>query len=74
MTFSASFDEFNFDIELRYSGEKFEVTDTRPSLEEIVESDDGARRLSGFLLRRFADRVTTSGREGAWVVRLHFDH
>jgi xanthine permease XanP len=73
MTLGASFDEFNLDIELRYAGDKLLVTETRPSLDEIVE-EDGARRLSGFLLTRYADKVTTSGRDGAWVVRLHFDH
>jgi xanthine permease XanP len=73
MTLGASFDEFNLDIELRYAGDKFEVAQTRPSPEEIVE-EDGARRLSGFLLTRYADKVTTSGRDGVWTVRLHFDH
>jgi xanthine permease XanP len=74
MTLGASFDEYNLDFELRYAGEKFEAAQTRPSVEEIVESEDGARRLSGFLLRRYADRVRTSGRDGGWVVQLHFDH
>jgi xanthine permease XanP len=73
MTLGASFDEFNLDIELRYAGEQLLMTDTRPSLDEIAE-EDGARRLSGFLLTRYADKVTTSGRDGAWLVRLHFDH
>jgi NCS2 family nucleobase:cation symporter-2 len=73
MTLGASFDEFNLDIQLRYAGEEFEVTDLRPSLDEIA-AEDGARRLSGFLLKRYADKVTTSGRDGSWVVRLHFDH
>jgi hypothetical protein len=33
-----------------------------------------ARRLSGFLLTGYTDKVTTSGRDGSWVGRLHFDH
>jgi NCS2 family nucleobase:cation symporter-2 len=74
MTLGASFDEFNLDVELRYAGDRFEVVQTRPSLDVIAESEDGARRLAGFLLRRYADRVTSAGRDGAWVVRLHFDH
>jgi xanthine permease XanP len=73
MTLGASFDEFNLDIELRYAGDELRVTETRPSADEIAE-EDGARRLSGFLLTRYADKVTTSGRDGSWVVRLHFDH
>jgi xanthine permease XanP len=73
MTLATSFDEFNLDIDLRYAGDKFEVFAIRPSADEIA-GEDGVRRLSGFLLRRYADKVTASGREGAWVVRLHFDH
>lgn len=73
LTLTVSFDEFNFDVEMRYTGEKFEVTQTRPTPDEIA-AEDGVRRLSGFLLRRYADKVTTSGRDGTWVVRLHFDH
>jgi NCS2 family nucleobase:cation symporter-2 len=74
MTLGTSFDEFNLDIELRYAGDRFEVAQTRPSLDEIADSEDGVRRLAGFLLRRYADKVTTSGRDGAWAVRLHYDH
>ena len=74
LVLGASFDEYNLDIELRYAGEKFEAVETRPSPDEIIDSNDGVRRLSGFLLGRYADKVTTSGRDGAWVVRLHFDH
>jgi NCS2 family nucleobase:cation symporter-2 len=73
MTLTASFDEYNLDIELRYAGDKFEVVERRPSIDEIAE-DDGLRRLSGFLLRHYADKVIVSERDGAWVVRLHFDH
>jgi xanthine permease XanP len=73
MTLCARFDEFNLDIELRYAGDKLEVAETRPSLEEIAE-EDGARRLSGFLVTRYAEKVTTLGQDGAWIVRMHFDH
>jgi xanthine permease XanP len=73
MTLGASFDEFNLDIELRYAGAMLAPTKTRPTVAEISE-EDGARKLSSFLLGRYADKMTTSGRDGACVVRLHFDH
>ena len=73
MTLGASFNEFNLDIDLRYAGGALEMTKIRPTLAEISQ-DDGARRLSSFLLGRYADKMTTTGRDGAWVVRLHFDH
>jgi NCS2 family nucleobase:cation symporter-2 len=74
MRLSAGFDEFNLDIDLRYVGDAFEVSRTRPTFDELADGADGARRLAGFLLRHAADRVSTSRRDGAYVVRLHFDH
>jgi len=74
MTLSASFNEFNLDLELNYAGEKFEAADVRPSAEEIIADESAVRRLAGFLVRRQVDKVTTSGSNAAWTVRLHFDH
>jgi NCS2 family nucleobase:cation symporter-2 len=74
MTLHASFDEFNLDIELNYAGEKFEASDIRPSPEEIIADDNALRRLAGFLVRRQVDKMATSGANGNWSVRLHFDH
>ncbi|WP_270934827.1 solute carrier family 23 protein [Falsiroseomonas oryzae] len=71
---SARFDEYNLDLELRYAGAVLPEVRERPSPEEIAEHPDGARRLAAFLLRRSATRVTFGGRDGARVVRLHFDH
>jgi NCS2 family nucleobase:cation symporter-2 len=74
MTLNASFDEFNLDIELSYTGDRFEAPDIRPTPDEIIENEDGVRRLAGFLIRQQTDKVTTSGANGTWSVRLHFDH
>ena len=40
-----------------------------PTQEAIVETQEGARRLAGFLVRRY---VSKSERQA--LVRLHFDH
>ncbi len=68
-----SYDEFIIDAVVTYTGASFEFPTQRPTEEEIVEAEDGHRRLAGFLIRRYADRVT-SARSGPYtVVRLHFD-
>jgi len=46
----------------------------RPTVEEICESDDGALRLAGFMLRRIADRVRSEHVGKRAIVRFHFDH
>lgn len=70
----ANFDEFSLDVDITYDGELLELVETRPSDEEIIEAEDGIRRLAGFMLRRNADRVEVAGQNGSSRIRLHFDH
>ena len=46
----------------------------RPSNREIVESENGARLLAGFMLRRCADRIRSQSKDGRATVLLHYDH
>jgi len=71
---SASFDEFRLDVRVSYSGPPLELPDKRPTNEEIIESDEGQRRLAGFLLRRYADRVSATHKAGRSTILFHFDH
>jgi NCS2 family nucleobase:cation symporter-2 len=70
----ASFDEFNLDLRVSYAGAPLELPDQRPTNEEIMESDAGQRRLAGFMLRRYADRVQSNFKAGRSTVLFHFDH
>jgi NCS2 family nucleobase:cation symporter-2 len=74
LTLQASFDEFNLDLRLSYQGEPLEFPDRRPSDEEIRETDEGMRRLAGFMLRRNADSVSSETWDGVARVHFHFDH
>jgi xanthine permease XanP len=71
---SASFDEYNLDLRIAYDGPALEIPEQRPSVDEIVASDDGERRLAGYMLRQYADRVSTSRRGERTTVQLHFVH
>lgn len=70
----ASFDEFNLDLQVSYEGADLELPHQRPTVDEIVDSEDGERRLAGFLLRTFADRVTSRRSGPRASVAFHFDH
>lgn len=70
----ASFDEFNLNIRVSYVGAPLDLPEKRPTNEEIMESDEGQRRLAGFMLRRYADRVSATHRNGRSTVLFHFDH
>jgi len=70
----ARFDEFNLDVKISYQGAPLELPDRRPTEHEIIETEEGYRRLAGFLLRRNADRVRTSEKDGTCVLEFHFEH
>jgi NCS2 family nucleobase:cation symporter-2 len=74
LTVEASFDEFNLDVRVSYEGAALEFPDRRPSIEQIRDSEDAARLLAGFMLRRNADRIRSDSRDGRALVHLHFDH
>lgn len=71
---TATFDEFNFDLRVTYVGPPIELPERRPTNEEIMESEDGQRRLAGFMLRRHADRVAATHKAGRTTILFHFDH
>jgi xanthine permease XanP len=70
----ASFDEFNLDLRVSYDGAPLDLPERRPTNEEIIASEEGQRKLAGFMLRRHADRVQSSHRGGRSTILFHFDH
>lgn len=70
----ASFDEFNLNVRIRYPGAPLMIPETKPTPREIVASEDGERRLAGYLLRRSADRIVSRAIADRAEVDLHYDH
>jgi xanthine permease XanP len=68
------YDEFDIDVALTYAGALLELSDKLPTQDEILESEDGARRLAGYLIKRQSDKIQTSSNDGKAMVRLHFKH
>jgi xanthine permease XanP len=74
ITVGISYDEFDIDAELSYDGVAMELADRPPSHDELLETEGGPRMLSGFLIRRQADRAHSIVERGATVLKLHFKH
>jgi NCS2 family nucleobase:cation symporter-2 len=74
LVIKTSFDEFNLDVSIAYQGEPLEFPEQRPSEDEILESEDGVRRLAGYMLRRIADGVRSDAKDATALLKLHFDH
>jgi NCS2 family nucleobase:cation symporter-2 len=70
----ASFDEFNLNVDLAYDGDALEFPEQRPSNKQIRESEDGARLMAGYMLRKCADRLRSQQRDGKAILHLHYDH
>lgn len=71
---AAAFDEFDLHLSVSYQGPALELPLQRPSNEEVMDSEAGHRRLAGFMLRRFADRVDVTRKGEHSTVHFHFDH
>jgi xanthine permease XanP len=69
-----SFDEFNLDVDIRYDGELMEFPSRRPTKDALLADEKAFAGLSGFLIRRYADRVKSEVVNGRCRVQLHFDH
>jgi xanthine permease XanP len=74
MNIEASFDEFNLDVRISYKGGAFPIEPLRPTDTEIRDSEDGIRRLAGFMLRQNADRVRTTSKDGRATLEFHYEH
>jgi xanthine permease XanP len=69
-----SYDEFVVGASIAYSGAALEFPQKPPTTEEIIESEAGHRRLAGFLIRRYADRVVSARNGTNNTILLRFDH
>jgi xanthine permease XanP len=74
ITVEISYDEFDIDAKLSYDGAAVELADRPPSHDELLGTEGGGRMLSGFLIRRQADRSHSVVERGATVLKLHFKH
>lgn len=71
---TAAFDEYNLDLHVRYRSAAIDFADVRPEPEEILEDEAAVARLSGFLIRGYADRVKSKQKGDECRIPLHFEH
>jgi NCS2 family nucleobase:cation symporter-2 len=66
-----SYDEFDIGATLAWRGQPLELRD-RPLSEDEILQEGGDRLLTGFLLKRQADKVLSTSKDGVCVLQLHF--
>jgi NCS2 family nucleobase:cation symporter-2 len=68
------YDEFDIDVTITYPGSPLELSGPLPTRDEIMESEDGARRLASFLIVQRSDKVRASTSGEVATLALHFRH
>ncbi|MCX5827915.1 MAG: purine/pyrimidine permease [Deltaproteobacteria bacterium] len=70
----ARFDEYHLDVMVLYSGLPFPASEECPSPEQLLADENAVMRLSGSLIRQYADRVVFDAQKERQRISLHFEH
>jgi NCS2 family nucleobase:cation symporter-2 len=71
---TVAFDELSLDIQISYEGEALEFPAERPDKTQMRTDPRAVARMSGFLVRQYADKITAAQEGKTCSVMLHFDH
>jgi len=74
VTVSVSFDEYNLDAEVSYTGAPLPLPVKRPGEDEILNDPSAMLLLGGYLIRTQADRASSSVSGGLAVLKIHMEH
>ena len=74
ISIDASFEEFNLNVDIEYEGVLPVLSTTRPTAEEMLNDEDAFARLSGYLVKCYADKVDFSTKNGRCSLHLNFEH
>ncbi|WP_448191855.1 uracil-xanthine permease family protein [Azospirillum sp. sgz301742] len=73
ISIQTKFDEFSFEVTVSYAGDLLVPSDVKPSAEEVMESEDGARRLASFMISRVADHIKADLRGQRSIISMRFN-
>ncbi|RJR41387.1 MAG: xanthine permease [Deltaproteobacteria bacterium] len=70
----ARFDEMNLDVSFDYEGRLLDFQRQLPTAVDLLEDEEAVFRLSGFIIKNYADRIKTEEKNGRCRVIFHFEH
>lgn len=74
LTVTGFLDEHRLDFTIRYRGAPLEIPTERPRISLEDYDPEAVQRLSGYMLSRLADSVTTKHTQGVTEVDIYFEH
>lgn len=69
-----SFDEYNLAVKIVYKGTLMEFPEKRPTEDELLTDDNALVKLSGFLMRKYSNRIDSCILGENCVLQFHFEH
>ncbi len=69
-----SFDEYNLNVKIIYNGVLMEFPEKRPTEQELLNDDDAFIKLSGFLMRKYSNKMTSTIVGETCTLQLSFEH
>jgi NCS2 family nucleobase:cation symporter-2 len=74
VTATLSFDEFRIDLEVRYRGDEMCFPVEQPDPDAIISDPMALAKLSGYLIRKYADNIKTRVEGNQCFVHFRFEH
>lgn len=71
---TALYDEYSVELLLTYAGRAPVLSSEKPSPEHILDDEHGNASLAGYLIQRYADRITAKQNGPNTELRLQFHH
>jgi xanthine permease XanP len=70
----ARFDEYRLELEFSYRGRAMAFPESRPDPGELLQDPQAMDRMAGYLVRRYADKISAVENGEACRVKLSFEH
>ena len=70
----ARFDEYRLELEFSYRGRAMAFPESRPEPGELLLDPQAMDRMAGYLVRRYADKISAVENGDACRVKLSFEH
>jgi xanthine permease XanP len=74
ITVEVSFDEFNLDVDIRYTGTLMEFTTERPTEVALLRDTRTTVKLAGFMIMHYVDRLKADAADEKCHIQFHFEH
>lgn len=74
ITIEAGFDELQIDLFITYKGDLVTLPSVKPTAEEMMSDENVLRRMSLYMMSRYADRIEISEKSGSSTLHLYFEH